>query len=596
MRRIFGASQESQDANRVKRELIMDERVLVISTFELYKVASLTYNELVCDDIFEMIEIIIAQPLRHTALALSKTLAVMQHCLIYGSEKCVNSGYGISKFVEALRNYNTVLIAQQRQGLGGAISRMKGGGVDKGEPVREVAKKISVLLANIKELQRIRHESASKDSLVPVGSNKVGFITDEVRLLVLQKRIEKQNQINLKSNLAKAEGGFGGGYNAADGKSVVGAAHGIEEMMKMAKQQKKKFSDEGISQVGEPEDERVLRELMEEANAVKKAQERALQEAERERQALEAANAKELNLMSFTGGGSVTAPALAPPAATADLLGSGTASARIGDLVGGGDVDLLGAMTAAPASFAATSTPTAKPQTSLMDGFLSFATGQSVSSGVSAPTTAPKPAPAPAIHDPFGDMVLAPGDTSLPTVSVSTDAFNPTPSISVSQDHAPVGTLGMQNLTLAEQPAIQQKPSVMAPSVDRFAALDALADTSTLHNLSSLDSQKFAIPQTTPDQPPPPEPSTFPSNSMDISAGAGQIATKYGDTSGNTGDDEDNPWVMGGAAGAGLGGPIAPAPGAPPPPPPERAAGTGLCGPIAPAPCYWAPPPPPPES
>jgi len=83
---------------------------------------------------------------------------------------------------------------------------------------------------------------------------------------------------------------------------------------------------------------------------------------------------------------------------------------------------------------------------------------------------------------------------------------------------------------------------------------------------------------------------------MDISAGAGQIATKYGDTSGNTGDDEDNPWVMGGAAGTGLCDPIAPAPGAPPPPPPEMAAGTELCDPIAPAPCYWAPPPPPPES
>ncbi|KAL3944613.1 MAG: hypothetical protein SGBAC_001325 [Bacillariaceae sp.] len=585
MRRIFGgARQETQDANRVKRELIMDERVLVISTFELNKVASFTYNELVCDDIFEMIEVILAQPLRHTPLALNKTLVVMQHCLIYGSEKCVNSGYGISKFVEVLQNYNTVLIAQQRQGFGGAISRIKGGGVDYGEPVREAAKKICVLLANIKDLQRIRNENASKDSLVPVGSNRVGFITDEVRLLILQKRIEKQNNINLKSNLAKAEGGFGGGYNAADGRSVVGAAHGIEEMMKMAKQQKKKFSDEGIAQVGEPEDERILRELMEEANAVKRAQERALQEAELERQTLEAANKKEVDLLSFgggttIGGTTVIAPAPAPaPAAMADLFGGGGGvTATTGNLLGGGGMttpapaataDLLGGMD----PFAASSTHVAQPQTSLLDGLLSFATGQSVSMQPSA--TAPPPPPAPAtIHDPFGNTVLggpasssssAPVHTTVPTISASIDAFNPSPSIAVSQDDSTgIGTLGMQSMTLAEQSVTLQQPpsSIMAPTQDRFAALDALVDNNTLG---------FALPpSSTPDQPPPATPQ-YPSEPMAISAGTGQIATKYGDA-GNGGGDEANPWVMGGAVGTGLGEPIAGPPGAAPPPPPPPA-------------------------
>ncbi|CAJ1969430.1 unnamed protein product [Cylindrotheca closterium] len=578
MRRIFGARQESPDANLVKRELILDERVLVISTFELNKVASLTYNELVCDDIFEMIEVILAQPLRHTALALSKTLTVMLHCLVYGSEKCVNSGYGISRFVEGLREYNTVLIAQQRQGLGGAISRIKGGGVDKGEPVRETAKKICVLLANIKDLQRIRHENASKDSLVPVGNNKVGFITDEVRLLILQKRIEKQNQINLKSNLAKAEGGFGGGYNAADGKSVVGAAHGIEEMMKMAKQQKKKFSDEGIAQVGEPEDERILRELMEEANAVKKAQEKALQEAASERQAQEAANAQELDLLSFGGGGVVTAPSPAP-AATADLLGGGGM-----DLMGGGGGggmtapaptgDLLGGMVTMDPFSANTGTPAAQPQTSLLNGLLSFAIGQNISSVPSSatkPTHVSAPAPAP-MHDPFGDMVLGPASGNSAPVYTG-DAFNAAPSISVSQDHdAGVCTLGMQNMILAEQPPAmqqQQTPALMAASEDRFAALDALAGNTSSNQYMESPHMGFALPpSTTPNQPSFVATPEYPSQPTAISAGAGRIATRYGDAGNDNDDDEDNPWVMGGTAGTGLSDPVSPPPGAAPPPPP----------------------------
>ena len=48
-----------------------------------------------------------------------------------------------------------------------------------------------------------------------------------------------------------------------------------------------------------------------------------------------------------------------------------------------------------------------------------------------------------------------------------------------------------------------------------------------------------------------------------VQPGSGQVATAYGDA----GDDDDNPWVMGGTAGSGLQ-PLGPAPGAPPPPPP----------------------------
>jgi hypothetical protein len=204
MRRIFRGRQQGNEGERVRRFLLLDEQVLVISTFELNKVASLSYNELVCDELFEVIENIVAQPQRSTPLALHKTVVVLKHILIYGSEKCVNSAYGIGKFIESLQNYNTVFLAQERRGPGGLIQRIKGGGVDKGEPVREATKQITVLLSNIKDLQRIRIENASKDSLVPVGNNTVGFITDEVRLIILQKRMDKQQRIELKSNLAKS--------------------------------------------------------------------------------------------------------------------------------------------------------------------------------------------------------------------------------------------------------------------------------------------------------------------------------------------------------------------------------------------------------
>lgn len=565
--------------------LLLDEQVLVISTFELNKVASLTYNEIVCDDLFEVMEVILAHPLRQTPLALTKTLVVMQHCLVYGSEKCVNSGYGIAKFVEALTNYNTVLINQQRQGPGGLISRIKGGGVDKGEPVRDAAKKIAILLANIKDLQRIRNENANKDSLVPVGSNKVGFITDEVRLLILQKRIEKQNQINLKSNLAKAEGGFGGGYNAADGKSVVGAAHGIEEMMKMAKKTKKKFSDEGTVEVEEPEDERILRELMEEANAAKKERDLALQQAEKEQLAAAAANAREVDLLDFSGGGVTTTTTTTT---TSQPMAGGTA-----DLLGGGDADLLGGMAppmAAPVSatmdpFApvGTQAPTPALAGNPLNDLLAMATGQSSS-------------PAPASNDPFGNTLLAPAPVTqsagpvqnpMPPLGSASD-FSTLPSItSFGQDATDSLGATMQSMSLQHQQEERnqsQTESGMAPSEDRFAALDALAEnSSTSAPISPHDAQNaehrilgFAMPPSSSNEIPPAVQSVAPSAQYSAeppaqSAGAGQIATKYGDVQHNeeADADADNPWVMGGAAGTGLGDPLAPAPGAPPPPPPS---------------------------
>jgi hypothetical protein len=554
MRRIFRGRQQGNEGERVRRFLLLDEQVLVISTFELNKVASLSYNELVCDELFEVIENIVAQPQRSTPLALHKTVVVLKHILIYGSEKCVNSAYGIGKFIESLQNYNTVFLAQERRGPGGLIQRIKGGGVDKGEPVREATKQITVLLSNIKDLQRIRIENASKDSLVPVGNNTVGFITDEVRLIILQKRMEKQQRIELKSNLAKSEGGFGGGYNARDGKTVIGAAHGIEEMVKMASKQKKKFSDDGTP--GETEDEKILKELMAEARAAKKETEAAKKKAEAD---LLGANdskpASDMDLLDF--GGDTTTPTPST-GASADLLGGH---------------DLLGAFAPAPAPMAS------------MDPFAPIAGGnQWGGNDLLGSTTSALP---PVSNDPFGVTLLAPNMDLGGGIGGTSNQIAGT---AESTPQAPIAS---------RQPD-EPKKSMMASNEDRFAALDALAanlatsrvttldmknaenrilgfvDTSDKGNTKSISNPpSHAIPMGIPSLPPDPVDDAG-SSSLDqampwglsesstVIAGSGQVATKYGDA----GDDDDNPWVMGGEFGSGLGDPIAPAPGAPPPPPP----------------------------
>lgn len=123
--------------------------------------------------------------------------------------------------------------------------RIKGGGVDKGGPVREKAQQVHRLLSDVNYLKSERLRQADPTSLVPVGDDRIAFVTDEVRLYALKRRMDQERDMQTRSNLAKAEGGFGGGYNSRDGKNVVGAAHGLDEMLKRASQEKKKFSDDG---------------------------------------------------------------------------------------------------------------------------------------------------------------------------------------------------------------------------------------------------------------------------------------------------------------------------------------------------------------
>ncbi|KAG7364024.1 ENTH domain containing protein [Nitzschia inconspicua] len=582
-------------ADKQLRPLLFDESIQVLSTFELNQMASLTYNDVTCDDMFQLIERICSKPLDHTPLSIQKALVVTKHVLIYGQEKTVNHGYGLQDYFKALTTFNTVLMTQQQGGALAFFQSIQGGGVDKGGPVRQAAEDLVQLLSNINELQRIRNASASQESLVPVGDDKVAFVTDEVRHHILKQRIAKERQIQIKSNLAKADNGFGAGYSASDGKSVVGAAHGIEEMIKIAKLQKQSFSDDNSRPPGyKTEEERILEELQAEAEAAKAAS--------------QSASAPEPDLLGFG-----TMPTTTAPEKEVDLLGfhgttisssSSSAAAaapyqaQIGDLLGGSGLGYT--------STQATSDPFGLG--TISSSVPATGTGTMNHSLLDLGMTHTVPAPA---LDPFASLG---GPISNNTPLSMTQQSTVGEVNSLASAMTTMG-LGMSSLTNTAQQQQQQPPPTMGSAADRFAALDALAATNpppttnsdalaaeskimafssslntddvgfnpitaTLNynshyqqsglSMSSSTSSAAAtadlysyMPTTTgmgmPSLPPLPVPDNM------IRPGSGHVAKSYGDVGDH--DAEDNPWVMGGAAGTGLQ-PVGPAPGTAPPPPP----------------------------
>lgn len=568
---FFVPNTNISQAERELRPILLDDGCQVMSSFELNKVASLTYGDLVCDEIFELIEKIVAQPLNFSPLTVQKTLVVTKHILIYGSEKCVNSAYGIGKFIETLTTFNSVLAAQKLQGAHAFLQRLQGGGVDRGGPIREAAKAVHELLKDIRVLQRIRNESASSQSLVPIGDDKIAFITDEVRHWILKRKIQQQEQFEIKSNLAKSEGGFGGGYMTNDGKSVVGAAHGIEEMIKMAQRDKKKFSDSGLT--GPSPEEMILQELAAEA---KRQKEEAAREAAAKNEALLPGSAmaeqpsEEVDLLDLG-----TVVHTAPPVAssTADLLGGfhGVVTTPADDLLG---------LTSA----------TQQQSGNLLDSD-PWSAGNG--GGNDLLSLDPSSFSSNPVNDPFMSIGLAPAPTA--TSVANHDGGNVVGSLS-----------GMMN-SLTMDSVTAKAP--MTPNEDRFAALDALVTTGIFpmhttvmdtkpakeRNLSDGFSASAVAPtlngfgvgfvplnqplstsSAPPSMPPPPPPPVdedlpYPMGYMPsstgplIAPGTGSVAASYGDAGVAT--IEDNPWVMGGTSGTGLQ-PLGAAPASPPPPPP----------------------------
>ncbi|KAL7529933.1 hypothetical protein ACHAXR_003232, partial [Thalassiosira sp. AJA248-18] len=242
-----------------------------------------THGESVADEMWELVvDLTLSKFTQHSVMALTKTINLIQHVLLHGSESCVMNGqllYKIEMAVEPLRNLNTALVEQQMveqilnnnsendvvltaDGIGHQLAqfgtratatmlKLRGGSVDKGHPVRVAASKLYGIVSVPNNLRQCRNSGVNGSSLVPIGSAKqVGYITDEGRYQLLQEKMaaeertqkqkEWQEQQRLKqtrSNLAgtSAVDSFGGGYASNGGKVVVGAAHSLEDMIKSAK-------------------------------------------------------------------------------------------------------------------------------------------------------------------------------------------------------------------------------------------------------------------------------------------------------------------------------------------------------------------------
>ena len=250
-----------------------------------------THGESVADEMWSLlVDLTLSKYTQHSPLALTKTINLIQHVLLHGSEACVMNGellYTIEMAVEPLRNLNTALVEQQMleqilnsEGIGGrdndivlspegighqlsqlgtrataTMLKLRGGSVDKGYPVRTAASKLYGIVSNPNNLRQLRLQQKPGDSLVPIGRvNQVGYITDEGRYRVLQEKmaveeralkqkqfLEQQRMNQTRSNLAgtSATDSFGGGYTSnaggAGGKLVVGAAHSLADMIESAK-------------------------------------------------------------------------------------------------------------------------------------------------------------------------------------------------------------------------------------------------------------------------------------------------------------------------------------------------------------------------
>ena len=205
---------------------LLNNNVTMMNSFEMNRIASLSYNTKVCQEIFDLFESIINFPAEMTVLTLQKTLVLMNHLLLYGEELCVKCCWNMGRLLEELRTFNTALLNAKNQSF---FHNLKGGSVDVGGPVRTAAIAVHDLLSDTTGALSVKRMScADPNSLVPIGS------TQEVVFRAIESNIATKRGRPTKSNLKKSNDGFGSGYNPNRKQNVVGAAHSLEEMLKTA--------------------------------------------------------------------------------------------------------------------------------------------------------------------------------------------------------------------------------------------------------------------------------------------------------------------------------------------------------------------------
>lgn len=274
------------EAERAMAKTLYDDNVQVMSSFEMNKYASLTYGAQVCMDVFNLLGEILASPTDPTVLTLQKTLVLVRHLAVYGSDDAVVQANAMRHLVQRLLNFNTVLHTTAGNSL---LTQIRGGAVDYGAPVREAAQNLDRLLHDPASLQRIRSRQADPNSLVPVGNQHDALFQSTEHALEMERR-GGAHVNRTKSNLVKQASGFGSGYNAKGGQTVVGAAHSIEEMLAVANKEKMRYVDD----VNDPK----YRQRQAELEKVRANLEEVKKEEAKQRQE----RALQVDLLDFGGG------------------------------------------------------------------------------------------------------------------------------------------------------------------------------------------------------------------------------------------------------------------------------------------------------
>jgi len=245
------------EPQRILGSYLYDDTRHVLSSFDMNKIASLTFgNEAVCNEIFDMLEKTLSSPSECSVLNLDKTLRSVHHIVIYGHERSISLiQQRLRHHIGRLISYNTAL-----QSSTSVAQSIMGGVVDTGGPVRSAAQELyNVISKPMASIQQLRETSADPNSLVPVGKkdDTLGYQSEAYLSKPESERMGDAASFDMKSNLAKGEGGYGGGLYLRDasGKVVIGAAHSMEEMMQMAASKNKQvstYSDEPSSKPLQP--------------------------------------------------------------------------------------------------------------------------------------------------------------------------------------------------------------------------------------------------------------------------------------------------------------------------------------------------------
>jgi hypothetical protein len=467
---------------------------------------------------------------------------------------------------------------RQPAGLAALALRVKGGGVDRGGPVRAAADRVASLWSDPDRYRELRSRAADPGSLVPVGSaSRAGFVADEARLRALRRRVELEAASGVTSNLQKPEGGFGSGYNSRDGKAVVGAAHGIEEMIRRAEREKRRFQDDesGPGQMPKVDGRGDPLPAFATASAAAAAPEFSEYRAPA--------------LLDCT-----LAPAPAPHHEEADLLDFGAPAASDGppdDLLllppgppsssfsfdDGGQGDLLGM---GPAPSARPSLLDLAPPASATPSSPEWAMAGGAASSLATTTSSMSTAVASNHHEWLGPGAIGTGGGAAgaaPGSSLGTQGFaatGPFSAVAAATAQPPPSLDAMLGSISLSAPSSPDRRA--SAGADRFAALDALAEVGRRPEGGAAAAATAPRASAGPSSPwsqgyarQPPYNST-----SSVGAAGGQLAGVGGTGAwgaSGRGLAEDAPpgggFVMGGPAGTGLF-PLGPAPSAPPPPPP----------------------------